>query len=113
MSLSDTTSSTETADNARDGSGLGRRHFLGYVVGGATLIAAADFAAPSRAYADGIPSAPQIPELYDLEDLQTDGALPTSALITVTINRDGTASFAIPRSEVGQGITTSTAMILA
>ena len=87
---------------------------MGYVIGGTTLVAAADFslAAPA-AHADGIPSPPQIPELYDLEDLQTDAALPTSALITVRINRDGTASFAIPRSEVGQGITTSTAMILA
>ena len=31
----------------------------------------------------------------------------------MTINQDGTASFAIPRAEVGQGILTSTAMILA
>ena len=93
-------------------SGLGRRHFLGYVVGGTTLIAAAEFATPQRASAV-IPSAPQLPELYDLEDLQTDAALPTSAMISVTINSDGTASFAIPRAEVGQGITTSTAMILA
>ena len=34
-------------------------------------------------------------------------------LITITINEDGTASFALPRTEVGQGITTSTAMIIA
>ena len=56
---------------------------------------------------------PQVAELYDLEDLQTDAAAPTSALITVTMNPDGTASFALPRMEVGQGITTSTAMIIA
>ncbi len=54
-----------------------------------------------------------MPELYDLEDLQTDAARPTAKLITVTVNEDGTASFAIPRMEVGQGITTSTAMIIA
>lgn len=94
------------------GSGLGRRSFLGYVIGGTTLVAAAELAAPARSEAV-IPSLPQVPELYDLEDLQTDAALPTSALISVTINSDGTASFAIPRAEVGQGITTSTAMILA
>ena len=93
---------------------VGRRSFIGYVIGGTTLMAAADLSlAAPVAHADGVPSAPQIPELYDLEDLQTDAALPTSALITVRINRDGTASFAIPRAEVGQGITTSTAMILA
>ncbi len=111
MSISDVTTETGKMHN-QDVSGLGRRSFIGYVVGGTTLIAAAEFAkAPSAGAV--IPSAPQIPELYDLEDLQTDAALPTSALITVTINSDGTASFAIPRSEVGQGITTSTAMILA
>ncbi len=94
--------------------GVKRRSFLGYVIGGTTLMAAADFSlAAPKAYAGGIPSAPQLPELYDLEDLQTDAALSTSQLITVTINADGTASFAIPRAEVGQGITTSTAMILA
>ncbi|CAN5580579.1 molybdopterin-dependent oxidoreductase [soil metagenome] len=103
--------------NEPDGSPgrVARRSFLGYVIGGATLVTAADLAfgsAPS-ASAAGIPSAPQVPELYDLEDLQTDAALATSALISVTIHRDGTASFAIPRMEVGQGITTSTAMILA
>ena len=38
---------------------------------------------------------------------------PDLALITVTMNPDGTASFALPRMEVGQGITTSTAMIIA
>ena len=60
-----------------------------------------------------VPSAAQVAELYDLEDLQTDAAAPTSELITITINQDGTASFALPRMEVGQGITTSTAMIIA
>lgn len=70
-------------------------------------------ARPASAAAAAIPSGPQIPELYDLEDLQTDAALPTSALITVVVNEDGTASFALPRAEVGQGVTTSTAMIIA
>jgi isoquinoline 1-oxidoreductase beta subunit len=31
----------------------------------------------------------------------------------VQVNKDGTASFALPRAEVGQGITTSTAMLIA
>src|SRR5688500_516166 len=89
-----------------------RRRFVGYVVGGATLMAAADLGLVPAA-ADGIPSAPQIPELYDLEDLQVDAARVTANLITVKINEDGTASFSLPRTEVGQGITTSTAMIIA
>lgn len=93
--------------------GLDRRRFVGYVLGGATLVTAADLTlgrAPARG---AIPSLPQIPEIYDLEDLQTDAALATSQLITVTIREDGTAAFALPRMEVGQGIVTSTAMILA
>ena len=48
------------------GSGLGRRSFLGYVIGGTTLVAAAELAAPARSEAV-IPSLPQVPELYDLE----------------------------------------------
>ncbi len=73
------------------GAGVGRRTFLGYVVGGTTLVAAAELVLPPPAYAGGIPSVPQVPELYDLEDLQTDAALPTALAITITINEDGTA----------------------
>ncbi|GGW39738.1 molybdopterin cofactor-binding domain-containing protein [Streptomyces griseoloalbus] len=59
-----------------------------------------------------IPS-PEITELVDLNDVMTAAALPTSGLITVEVNLDGTVSFALPRAEVGQGITTSTAMLIA
>src|SRR5581483_1575389 len=52
-------------------------------------------------------------DVYDLSDLLTDAALPTSNLITVQVNPDGTASFALPRAEVGQGITTAVAMTIA
>ena len=93
---------------------LGRRTFVGYLVGGTTLTVAADLvvgATPAQAVT--IPSAPQIPEIYDLLDAQNDAALPTSLLIRIVLNEDGTVSFALPRSENGQGITTSTAMIIA
>ncbi|MEU8353148.1 molybdopterin cofactor-binding domain-containing protein, partial [Streptomyces sp. NPDC048845] len=60
----------------------------------------------------GIPS-PEITELTDLNDVMTAAALPTSKLITVEVDEDGTVSFALPRAEVGQGITTSTAMLIA
>ena len=56
---------------------------------------------------------PQVAELYDLNDFIDDSCRPTANLITVTVHPDGTASFALPRSENGQGITTSTAMIIA
>ncbi|MEU3708501.1 molybdopterin cofactor-binding domain-containing protein [Streptomyces catenulae] len=91
---------------------VGRRAFIGYVLAGATLAVAADLrlGAPAQA---AVASVPQIPEVYDLEDLQTDAALPTSALIKIVLHEDGTASFELPRMEVGQGITTSMAMIIA
>lgn len=92
--------------------GISRRRFVGYLVAGATLTVAADLRLGTPAEA-AIPSPPQIAALFDLEDLETTAGLATSGLITVTINGDGTASFALPRAEVGQGITTSTAMILA
>ena len=103
---------TDHRTRARPIASVHRRSFLGYVLGGTTLVAAADLALAGPA-SGAVPSAAQVAELYDLEDLQTDAAAPTSALITITMNPDGTASFALPRMEVGQGITTSTAMIIA
>lgn len=100
-------------------SGVDRRGFVGYVLAGTTLVAAADLVTGGRADAATgglgglVPSAPQVAEVYDLNDLIDDSCRPTANLITVTVNPDGTASFALPRSENGQGITTSTAMIIA
>ncbi|NBH12563.1 molybdopterin cofactor-binding domain-containing protein [Amycolatopsis sp. SID8362] len=87
---------------------FGRRRFLGYVLAAPTLVAAADF----RPAAGALPS-PQPSKLLDLNAVLTAAALPTSGLITVDVNADGTVSFALPRAEVGQGITTSTAMVIA
>ncbi|MGH3360872.1 MAG: molybdopterin cofactor-binding domain-containing protein [Nocardioides sp.] len=91
---------------------LGRRRFLGYVVGGTTLVAAADLLGPDAASAE-VPTGPQPAEIYDLNDALTDSCRPTANLITIEVHEDGTASFALPRSENGQGITTSTAMLIA
>jgi isoquinoline 1-oxidoreductase beta subunit len=60
-----------------------------------------------------IPSPPEPAELMDLGDALTLAARPTSNLISIKMNRDGTASFALPRAEVGQGITTAIAMLIA
>ncbi len=96
--------------------GMDRRRFLGYVLAAPTLVVAArlvaDDAAPQLAAA-AIPSLPEVSDLYDLGDLQDLAASATSSLISITVNSDGTASFALPRAEVGQGITTSIAMIIA
>ena len=103
---------SDTEDPSTTAMSVGRRSFLGYVMAGATLVAAADLGLADPAGA-AVPTAPQPAELYDLNDLLTHAAAPTANLITVTVHDDGTASFALPRMEVGQGITTSTAMIIA
>jgi isoquinoline 1-oxidoreductase beta subunit len=93
-----------------------RRRFLGYLLAAPTLVAAAEMgssllsADPAGAAITGLP---EPADLYDLSDLLSDAALPTSHLISVQINTDGTASFALPRAEVGQGITTAVAMLIA
>ena len=91
--------------------GISRRRFIGYLIAAPTLVAAADLrgAAPARASVATV----QPVDFYDLTDLLTDAANLTASLITVTINPDGTASFALPRAEVGQGITTAVAMVIA
>ena len=95
---------------------MGRRKFLGYLVAAPTVAVAVDWAAsaasPQQASAS-VPSAPEPEEIFDLGDMQNLAAAPTSGLITVTLNEDGTASFAVPRAEVGQGMTTAIAMMVA
>lgn len=90
---------------------IGRRRFLGYVVAAPTLVVAAELGLTPMP--DARLTSPELTELLDLNDLMTAAALPTSNLISVEVNRDGTVSFALPRAEVGQGITTSTAMLIA
>ncbi|TCO54223.1 molybdopterin cofactor-binding domain-containing protein [Actinocrispum wychmicini] len=91
--------------------GVDRRRFLGYVLAAPTLLTAAELEVPPTAHAQ-LPS-PDITQILDLNDMMTVAALPTSGLITVGVDQDGTVSFALPRAEVGQGITTSTAMLIA
>ncbi|MGW0810713.1 molybdopterin cofactor-binding domain-containing protein [Nonomuraea sp. NPDC002799] len=90
---------------------IGRRRFLGYVLAAPTLVAAAELHPAPAAGAQV--SSQQLTDLLDLNDLMTAAALPTSGLISVVVHQDGTVSFALPRAEVGQGITTSTAMLIA
>lgn len=108
------------ADGTPTRKNVSRRKFLGYVVAAPTLVVAAEigrqsffdgtaFGAPN-ASAAAIPSPPQTPELYEFVDSYRDACRPTANLIKVAVNPDGTVSFALPRSDNGQGILTSTAM---
>jgi isoquinoline 1-oxidoreductase beta subunit len=99
------------------GTRTSRRRFLGYLVAAPTLVVAAELTRQSvfgeAQAAAAIPSPPQTPEVYDLLDAVRDAARPTANLIRIEVNRDGTVSFALPRSDNGQGIITSTQMIIA
>ncbi len=93
-------------------SGVTRRRFVGYLLAAPTVVAVADLGFASRAAAAGLPTV-QVVDFYDLTDLLTQSTEPTWGLIKVTVNTDGTVSFALPRAEVGQGITTAVAMCIA
>jgi isoquinoline 1-oxidoreductase beta subunit len=100
----------------RGRSGIRRREFLGYVLAAPTLVVAAKLgkdALTPKAAGAAVPSLPEPSDLMDLGDVLTLAAAPTSGLITIQVNPDGTASFALPRAEVGQGITTAIAMLIA
>jgi isoquinoline 1-oxidoreductase beta subunit len=96
-----------------DGPGVRRRSLIGWVLVGGTLAVAAELTVGAEPASAAVPSPPQVPELYDLGDLQTQSALPTSQLIRIDLDEEGVAHFAIPRMEVGQGITTAAAMLIA
>ncbi|TCO59889.1 molybdopterin cofactor-binding domain-containing protein [Actinocrispum wychmicini] len=89
-----------------------RRRFLGYLIAAPTLAVGVTWLGGDGAEA-AVPSLPQPEQLFDLGDLQNLAALPTSGLVSVQVNEDGTASFALHRCEVGQGITTAVAMMIA
>lgn len=94
----------------------GRRKFLGYLLAAPTLMAGAQLGdaifAPQRAHGV-VPSNPQTADNYDLSDAIYDAAKPTSDLITVQVHSDGTVSHEMVRTEVGQGVQTAIAMLIA
>lgn len=98
--------------------GTTRRRFLGYVIAAPTLVTGVRLldASPSGAAPvdNPVPSVgPQIAEQYDLIDFLRDAAQPTANLITITVDEDGTVGFEMHRTEVGQGISTAIAMVIA
>jgi isoquinoline 1-oxidoreductase beta subunit len=96
--------------------GFGRRRFLGYLLAAPTLAVGVQLApdlARTQAARASIITPPEPEEIFDLGDAQDLAAAATSGLITVVVNADGTASFAAIRTEVGQGMTTAIAMMIA
>jgi isoquinoline 1-oxidoreductase beta subunit len=95
---------------------LGRRRVLGYLIAAPTLAVGVSWIADTadlRKAEAAVPTLPQPEQIFDLGDLQNLAAAPTSGLISVQLKADGTAYFAVPRAEVGQGMTTAIAMMVA
>ena len=90
--------------------GITRRRMVGFLIAAPTLIAAARW---NVSEADAALPTSQPADVFDLTDLLTLAAEPTQSLLKVAVNADGTASFALPRAEVGQGITTAITMTIA
>ncbi|SCX58477.1 isoquinoline 1-oxidoreductase, beta subunit [Klenkia marina] len=103
----------DIAEPAREHS---RRRFLTFLVAAPTLAVAArigaDGLAPASAQA-AVPSLPAPAEILDLGDALILAAAPTANLIVVTVDETGRVGLALPRAEVGQGITTAVGMLIA
>lgn len=116
MTLVSTASGDDTPEAGEPDRGTSRRRFLTYLVAAPTLVVAGQYlsaaVAPGTAHA-AIPSLPAPAELVDLGDLLIAAALPTANLLTLEFTTEGVARFALHRAEVGQGITTTVAMLLA
>ncbi|HEX7132628.1 MAG TPA: molybdopterin cofactor-binding domain-containing protein [Iamia sp.] len=88
--------------------GLSRRRVLAYLVAAPTLTLVAKVGT-----ADPAGATPGVPDLFDLSDALTGVALPTAYLLRLEITPEGRVVLGLPRAEVGQGITTAFAQIVA
>lgn len=106
--MDEVTSIEETAP------GISRRRVMGYLLAAPTLAVAVRFGVDEANPAAAVLATPDgVGDLFDLTDSQTAAAAPTANLISITVDTKGIVHFALPRTEVGQGIVTSTAMIIA
>jgi isoquinoline 1-oxidoreductase subunit beta len=92
--------------------GVGRRRFLMYMVSAPTLTVGARFGL--RALSPTVAAAsPGVADLVDLTDVIVLAAAPTVHNLVIQITTDNHVEVDLPRAEVGQGITTTMAMLVA
>ena len=106
---------TEFPTGSPNGGAMGRRRFLQCLAGTPALVLVAqlaDFGHPQHAGA-APPSPPTMEELCDISEFIVVASQPTMPLVKLEIGPDGIARLDLPRAEMGQGITTSVAMLLA
>ena len=92
--------------------GTARRTFLTYLVAAPTLTIVAKLGVESAAPAAAT-LIPQPSEILDLGDALILAGLPTSGLLRLEVKESGKVHLELPRDEVGQGITTAFAMLVA
>ncbi|GAA1297767.1 isoquinoline 1-oxidoreductase subunit beta [Planotetraspora silvatica] len=109
-------SPTKSAAEHDEGA-VGRRRFLTFLVAAPTLTLATTNLAPdgldAAAAEAGVPGLPQPADIMDLGDVLILAGTPTANLLVLEVTEDGEAHFELPRAEVGQGITTAVAMLVA
>jgi isoquinoline 1-oxidoreductase beta subunit len=104
------------ADPSTSKAPVSRRRFLTYLVAAPTLTIAADLGmdqAAGHPAEAAIPSLPAPAEIMDLGDVLILAGAPTSHMLVLQVADDGTVTLDLPRAEVGQGITTAVAMLVA
>lgn len=94
---------------------VGRRRFLGYLVAAPTLTIAVRVGldAVHTDSANALPTLPDPADLLDLGEVLILAGTPTAHLLRLTVNTDGSIVLEMPRQEVGQGMTTTCALLVA
>jgi isoquinoline 1-oxidoreductase subunit beta len=101
------------SDGPATGGPLTRRRFLSYVVAAPVLtVAASSVIGPENAHAF-VPSPPQPGDLVDLGDVMLIATKQNQDLFVLEVTPENRIVFRVPRAEVGQGITTALAIIVA
>ncbi|MGQ0717809.1 MAG: molybdopterin cofactor-binding domain-containing protein [Pseudonocardiales bacterium] len=108
---------TDHEPRAEGTGALGRRRFLTYLVAAPTLTIAArwglDELSPAQANALPPLPGPTPSDFYDIGDALKAATDPTSDLLRLEVKENGRIVLELPRAEVGQGITTAMAMLVA
>ncbi|SDH82615.1 isoquinoline 1-oxidoreductase, beta subunit [Actinokineospora alba] len=90
-----------------------RRQVLAFLVAAPTLTIAVNLTGDEPTADAAVPTPPAPADLMDLGELLILAAAPTSNMLILTVESDGMVTLQLPRAEVGQGITTATAMLVA
>src|SRR3954468_13419321 len=101
-------------DEPSPAGGTSRRQFLTYLIATPTLAIAAKYGLAEGVANAVIPTQPQSADNFDLGDfLILAGKSTEDKLIIIEVDKAGKVHCALPREEVGQGITTAVAMLIA